>query len=207
MARFNQLQRVRVLSHSLTSASWLFGVVFPRLEAVEMECAGITDFSRMFSDNLTAPLRSIDLGDTSSGTRFDGMFSNCWSLQTVPAFDTSSGTRFDGMFNLCQSMQTVPLLDTSSGTDFLFMFISCRSLSKVGITSWPVPESEGTYGSIFTQCYLSAASLNQIYTSLPDLTELELGFTPYISVSGNYGTEDEAHDPTIATAKGWEVYY
>jgi hypothetical protein len=42
MARLNNLQRVRVLSHSLTSASWLFGVVLPALEVVEMDCAGIT---------------------------------------------------------------------------------------------------------------------------------------------------------------------
>jgi hypothetical protein len=267
MARLNNLQRARVLSHSLTSASWLFGVVLPRLEVVEMDCTGITDFSRMFGDLFAAPLSKIELTntssgtnfesmfngcqslqsvplldtssgtnfrsmfnncqslqsvpllDTSSGTNFQSMFDNCLSLQSVPLLDTSSGTNFGEMFNGCQSLQSVPLLDTSSGTNFRSMFSFCRSLnsvtaldvssatelgvfievaavSRIDITAWPTDANIG-----LNRAFLSAVSLNQIFTDLPSTT------TGEIDVSGNYGTADEAFDPTIATAKGWEVYY
>jgi hypothetical protein len=46
---------------------------------------------------------------------------------------------------------------------------------------------------------MSATALNELYTSLPTVTSRTL------TVTGNYGTTQLGHNPSIATAKGWAV--
>lgn len=98
-----------------------------------------------------------------------------------------------GMFNGCSSLQSIPALNVSavaSSTNFSSMFSSCNNLARI-------QAKEFKYTFSVTNCKLSSAALNEIYTNLPVVT----GQT--ITVTGNYGTTGD--DPTIATAKGWTV--
>jgi hypothetical protein len=276
MARFNYLERVRVLSQNLDNANFLFSSVFPAIRRVEFNCDGITDLSRMFqysqaTQPLTVeltntssatdfnrmfddcpPLQSV-LVDTSNGTDFEYMFYNCRSLKSITldcssgtnfghmfldcrslksvTLDTSNGTDFGSMFDGCQALQSVTL-DTSSGTNFTYMFYNCRALQFApninfsSITSafqmfrgsislaavdldWVLVigvNDTFTYEGALNDCYLSASALNKVYTDLPDVTGEEVA-SPEFGVSGNYGVDDEGHDPTIATAKGWTITF
>jgi hypothetical protein len=73
------------------------------------------------------------------------------------------------------------------------MFTGCISLSKINLS----PGNGPKFTFSVTLCKLSAASLNQLYTSLPTVTAQS------ITVTGNVGVAGD--DPTIATAKGWTV--
>lgn len=73
------------------------------------------------------------------------------------------------------------------------MFSTAQSIARVEATGIKVNVS-------FSNCSLSAAALNEIYTNLADLTALP---SRTITVTGNYGTAGD--NPTIATAKNWTV--
>ena len=126
-----------------------------------------------------------------------GMFSNCISLQMIPAFPGSvaAAVTLESMFQNCSSLSAVPAMNLTGVTSAsgLNNFIgNCSSLTRAPITgmrfSFPV-----------AGCRLSAAALNEIFTGLPTVT----GRT--ITVTGNYGINQAGYDPTIATAKGWTV--
>jgi hypothetical protein len=149
------------------------------------------DFTSMFVN--CSALQSVPLFNTSSGTNFTTMFANCSILQSVPSFNTSSGLSFQAMFSGCRSLQSVPLLNMTAGTILTNMFSNTQSIARVEATGINVSVN-------FSNCSLSAAALNEIYTNLADLTALP---TKTIIVTGNYGTAGD--NPTIATAKNWTV--
>ena len=88
-----------------------------------------TDFSALFygSENVVEVLGA----NTTGITNMVDMFSDCYSLTTVPLFDTSSVTDMSYMFGNCNSLITVPLFDTSSATSMYCMFYDCDSLTTV----------------------------------------------------------------------------
>jgi hypothetical protein len=137
-------------------------------------------------------LQTVPLFDTSSGTSFGGLLANCGSLQSVPLFDTSSGTPFNNFLLNCGSLQGVPMFDVSSGTNLGNFLSGCTNLSRIQAT---FPDNQS-----FSLASLSLGpdALDEIYTNLPTASG-----SPTITVTGNWGTA--AHDPTIATGKGWTV--
>jgi hypothetical protein len=164
-----------------------------------------------------ASLRSVPLFDTAAGTIFNSFLFGCASLQSVPLFDTSSGTGFVGFLQGCTSLQQVPLFNTanlvgslqdfmngcaslqvlpslilSGSTFFNRTLIGCPNLSRIQAT-FPA-----NLNISLTNQALGSDALNEIYTNLPTASG-----TPTITVTGNWGTA--AHDPTIATNKGWTV--
>jgi surface protein len=56
------------------------------------------------------------------------MFSECFSLVSIPQLNTSSVTNMSGIFSSCYSLVSIPQLDTSSVTVMSGMFNQCRSL-------------------------------------------------------------------------------
>ena len=104
---------------------------------------------------------------------------------------TVAGTNFTSMFQNCSSLQTVPLLNTAAGTNFGSMFQGCPSLQSVKITG-------AKYAIDYSNCMLSSAALDNIYTNLGTASGAQT-----ITVTGNWGTAGD--DPSIATAKGWTV--
>jgi hypothetical protein len=137
-------------------------------------------------------LQQIPLFNTSSGTNFNSFLFGCTSLQQIPLFNTSSGTNFGGFLRNCLSLQQVPLLNTSLVTEFGSFALGCSSLSRIQAT-FPANQSFS-----LANLALGPDALDEIYTNLPTASG-----TPTITVTGNWGTA--AHDPTIATNKGWTV--
>jgi hypothetical protein len=79
----------------------------------------------------------------------------------------------------------------SALTTLTTTFNNCRSLTSCTVTGMKVNVD-------FTNCRLSTAALNQIYTNLAPVATART-----ITVTGNYG--NVADDTSIATAKNWTV--
>jgi surface protein len=183
----------------------------------------VTNMNSLFQN--CQSLQTVPLLDTQNVNSLSNMFASCTSLQTVPLFNTVKVTTFNGMFNACTNIGAIPAFDSSAanGTNgFNAMFANCTSLQQIPDINFnrAAITTNASYSATFTNCpslskinwspgngpkftfslvncKLSAAALNQIYTSLPTVT----GQT--ITVSGNVGIAGD--DPSIATAKGWSV--
>ena len=202
-------------TQSVTSMTNMFASCSSLQTVPLFNTQSVTNMSSMF--NGCSSLQTVPLFNTQSVTSMSGMFASCSSLQTVPLFNTQSVTSMTSMFASCSSLQTVPLFNTQSVTNMTNMFASCYSLQNVPALVTTAVTSSSTFGTMFqscnslarieakdfrftfsvSNCKLSAAALNEIYTNLPTVT----GQT--ITVTGNYGTTDDG--PSIATAKGWTV--
>ena len=153
-----------------------------------------TGFNGMFSS--CTSLQTVPLFNTALGTNFASMFTNCTSLQTVPLFNTALGTAFGSMFSGCTSLQTVPFFNTASGTAFASMFLNCINLKSAALNAI----SSITPSNIsYSNCALSAAELNRIFTYLGP----GVAATSTITITGNWGAN--TCDRSIATAKNWTV--
>ena len=113
--------------------------------------SSITNFSNMFSNCYS--LQSVPLFNTQNGTNFSNMFYSSYTamaLNTVPLFNTSNGTSFSSMFNGCVALNTVPLFDTRNGTDFGYMFYYCYSLQSVPLFN---TQNGTNFSYMFTSCF------------------------------------------------------
>jgi len=137
-------------------------------------------------------LQSVPLFNTAAGTNFQRFLGSCSSLQQVPLFNTAAGTNFLGFLELSASLQSVPALNFAAGTNFSSLLVANPSLSRIQAT-FPANQNIS-----LANLSLGPDALNEIYTNLPTASG-----TPTITVTGNWGTA--AHDPTIATNKGWTV--
>ena len=61
------------------------------------------------------------------------MFSNCYSLVSIPQLDTQIVTGMNYMFYDCYSLVSIPQLDTQSVTGMSNMFYDCRSLTHANL--------------------------------------------------------------------------
>ena len=93
--------------------------------------------------------------NTSNGTNFNGMFSGCSNLTTIPQLNTSNGTEFGNVFNNCSNLTTIPQLDTSNGTGFINMFGSCSKLTTI-------PQLNVSKSTFFSNTFNNCASLKNI---------------------------------------------
>jgi spore coat protein CotF len=153
--------------------------------------AAVTNFQNFL--NGCVSLQSVPLFNTAAGTNFQSFLQGCSSLQSVPLFNTAAGTNFQSFLQGCSSLQQVPPFNTSSGTNFVNFLSSNASLSRIQAT-FPANQNIS-----LANLSLGPDALNEIYTNLPTAS----GSPRTITVTGNWGTA--AHDPTIATNKGWTV--
>ena len=93
------------------------------------DTSNVTDMSYMFSNCFS--LTTIPLLDTSNVTNMYSMFQSCSKLTTIPQLDTSNVTGMINMFGSCSKLTTIPQLDTSNVTDMNRMFFNCASLTSV----------------------------------------------------------------------------
>jgi hypothetical protein len=162
-------------------------------------------------------LSVVPLFNTGKGTNFNNFMQQCPSLLNPPLFNTAQGTTFRFFYLFNTSLQSIPLYNVSLGQDFTSFCESCVSLQSVPALNFTAATNLGSL--LFTCASMSRiqatfpanldinlasralgpAALNEIYTNLPTAS----GSPRTITVTGNWGTA--AHDPTIATNKGWTV--
>jgi hypothetical protein len=94
---------------------------------------------------------------------------------------------------LCARLQSAPAFNFTSGTNLTNTLGGNVSLSRIQAT-FPANQNIS-----LANLALGPDALNEIYTNLPTAS----GSPRTITVTGNWGTA--AHDPTIATNKGWTV--
>ena len=150
--------------------------------------SSITNFSNMFSNCYS--LQSVPLFNTQNGTNFSYMFTSCFSLPSVPLFNTQNGINFGGMFDTCYSLHSVPLFNTQNGTNFSGMFNKCRSLASIppfNVTNTAATAS-GTFTTMFNQqCYnLQIGTLSGSRSTI-DYTGCILSYPEIINIFNNLG--------------------
>ena len=95
----------------------------------------------------------IQLAD--SVTSCVGMFTNCWSLTTIPSTFTipNSVTDCSYMFTECSSLTTIPSTFTipNSVTNCSYMFSGCSSLTTIPST-FTIPNSVTNCSCMFSGC-------------------------------------------------------
>ena len=110
--RVNDIECVQIVSHAVTSMSYMF-----------YNCYS---------------LQSVPLFNTAAVTNMSYMFSGCSSLQSVPAFNTAAVTSMSSMFYNCYSLEMISCSSASSITDFTSTFTGCISLSRIKTTGCPI---------------------------------------------------------------------
>ncbi len=197
---------------SVTSAvSVFFGCTGLR-KCAALNLSSATAMNAFFSG--CPNLIEVGLIVTSSNLNFSSFYSGCFALREPPALNTAAGTNFTSMHfdNLCllelpaysfaasginitsmlvncRSVKIIPAWDLVNVTTATTAFTDMRSLTRSLVTNLGQTHS-------YSNCQLSAASLDEIYTNLPTATKT-------ITVSNNYGTTGDT--PAIATAKNWTV--
>ena len=141
------LQRVNIVSSSLTSYASLFAFCLKLKNFTVNSNSTITNTSNMF--RACSSLESVPLFNTDSVTTMANMFDGCSSLESVPLFNTQSVTDMSSMFDDCFSLKSVPLFNTQFVTNMGSMFGNCLSLRSVPLFT---SSSVTSMSSMFNGC-------------------------------------------------------
>jgi hypothetical protein len=210
---FSKIEHVRLASNTnFNSAQYC-----ETLKSLDLSTSA-TILTSMFSNMHS--LSEIEIGSRPISSL---TFSRCYSLRHVTfntgSFNPDIAISMSGTFNECRSLQVVkfpnsPMRISSIGS----MFSNCNNLVSVEFSPGSLAQVTSAT-SVFlncrslhtlinfgpsiscsiSNCNLSFEALNRVYTDLPTV----VGQT--ITVTGNPGTSQVGHDPSIATAKGWTV--
>lgn len=209
------LESVSINTSQCTSFRGMFQGNYRLKHGPALDTSNALDMYAMFSTNTS--LKSIPLYDTSKVTNFNSMFQNCYSLEYIPSLDTSSGTIFINMFYACYSLLTIPLLDLTNASSTGSMLYNCRSLQVIPDINIPnITNNTGMLQNCYclqrarlqsvsktislSGCKLSAAELEQLFTSLANVTSQTL------TITGNWGAAYLTDtQKAIATNKGWTL--
>jgi hypothetical protein len=122
-------------------------------------------------------LRSVPLFNTIKVTSFNGTFNSCVSLMTIPEFNTIAATDMTNMVIACYSLTTFPAMNLNLVTGTTSTLTSCFSLATFNATNLRVSMS-------FSQCKLAKDALETIFTNLG--TALA-GATRTLTISNTWG--------------------
>ena len=197
--RVNDIECVQIVSHAVTSMSYMFHNCSSLQSVPLFNTAAVTSMTSMFNScyslqsvplfntaavtsmaymfNTCYSLQSVPLFNTAAVTSMSYMFSGCSTLQSVPAFNTAAVTSMSYMFNGCYSLQSVPLFNTAAVKNMSYMFAHCYSLQSVPLFNTAAVTS---MSSMFYNCY----SLEMIScSSASSITDFTSTFTGCISLS------------------------
>jgi hypothetical protein len=166
-----------------------------------------TNFGSAWQD--CTGLTSFPLISTSNATNLQQAWEGCNQLASFPTLSTASVTNFFRTWFGCSSLTSFPSLNMSSGTDFQRAWDSCTSL-----TTFP-PNMFNTTGTLvstaflnsFTLCSLTAASIENILTSL--VINGQSNITLGVQGGGNAGASTWTANAVTAyntlVSRGWNI--
>lgn len=191
---------------SVKCATWNVSAC-TRIDQLFMGCGGLEDvdvsawnvsnvtlFSYAFQACRSIGNINVANWNTAAATAINNMFEACSSLTdlTTTNWTLPLCTNATGFLNNCNNLREVGPLNFSAVTTITGATFAnnCNSLTRCNISGIKVSVN-------FSNCLLSSAELDALYTSLA----IVVGQT--ITVTGNYGTTGD--NPAIATGKGWTV--
>jgi hypothetical protein len=106
--------------------------------------------------------------NTGAGTNFQSTWANCPGLTNFPLINTSAGTNFTGAWNNCRGLSSFPSISFTAATTFAGAWFDCISLATFPANMFDTTGNlvSGAFGSAFQNCPLTAASIENILTSL-----------------------------------------
>lgn len=158
---------------------------------------------------LKSIINDIKPFDTTGISSFEGFFSGCSGLKTVPIIDLQNAETISLCFSACTSFETMPLWDTKNIVTMLSCFYGCTNLKDVPLLD---TSSLTSAGNMFNGCNsLTDESLDNIlqmfinathYTGTKTLYSLGFRKTKYSQSK----FESLPHWADFVTA-GWETGY
>jgi surface protein len=120
---------------NILSFSLLFNVFYSLQEVViNATTTSVTNTTSMFTDCYS--LKSVPLFNTSNVTDISSMFQNCYLLTTIPSFNFGSVITATNVFVACQSLTSVPTLNFGNATSLYGLFNGCSNLTTIeGLTT------------------------------------------------------------------------
>jgi surface protein len=132
VVRHSLLEQAKLISqHSVNSFTWAFQNC-SQLKSIpvwNLRTAGISDLSGMFSNCVS--LQAIPALNTQNVNNMVSMFTGCSRLQSIPSLNTQNVTSMSNMFSSCGSLQAIPALNTQNVNNMSSMFSSCSSLQSI----------------------------------------------------------------------------
>ena len=122
---------IKLSAPNLTSFTFVTSPLFQQFEWVGTN--KITTFQNFFAPiSSVKKIVSIDVSNANTALGVYQLFSGCGSLVEIPMIYPATGcTNFNGMFSGCAKIKTIPLIDTSRATDMTNMFGSTTSLVTI----------------------------------------------------------------------------
>jgi hypothetical protein len=113
-------------------------------------------------------LTSFPLINTAAGTNFTYTWQQCTSLTSFPLINTAAGIGFDYAWQGCTSLTSFPSLSFASATSFYQAWYGCTSLTTFPANRFDTTGTlaAGAFSFAFRTCALTAASIENILTSL-----------------------------------------
>jgi hypothetical protein len=154
-------------------------------------------------------LTSFPLINTAAGTNFQSAWIGCSSLTSFPLINTGAGTNFQSAWENCTNLASFPLINTGAGTNFSRAWLSCTNLSSFPANMF---NTTGTlvataFTSAFQNCALTAASIENILTSL--VTNGQSNITLTLSGGTNAGASTWTANAVTAyntlISRGWTI--
>jgi len=144
----NTIQGVYIYENIISSFSSFFANSY-NLQKVVMDTSNGTTFYDMFSECVS--LKTIPWIDTTNSiSGMNSMFNNCVSLITIPLISLSGATSVSNIFTGCNSLVTIPFLDTSEVTTTSGMFRYCYNLKAIPLLDI---SSVLSVSGMFSFCY------------------------------------------------------
>ena len=163
-----------------------------KIDVSGWDVTNCTNFSYLFAGCRNLQMIDVRNWNVAKVTSINNMFDSCFGLQEIDIslWNLALCTNVSNAFLNCYSIRKLGSCSFATATTIGGAFQNCRSLTSCGITGMKVNLN-------ISNCSLSSAALNQVYTNLATVVDRT------ITVTGNYGTTTD--DPAIATAKGWTV--
>lgn len=183
-----------------TSLSWSLGnLTYLKKLTVPFDTSAVTNFSYLFSGNMSMEQLDISAMDTSAATTMNGMFTNNKRLRSLDLshFKTAGVEVFTNMFNGCTSLTDLDFsgLDTSAAAEATInMFNNCYNLTNLKV---------GKITKNFRFAVAGKLTHESLLNVIAALAETETTQTLTIGAANLAKLSEE--EIAAATEKGWTV--